>query len=93
MADSGQDLGVIRGKRYRLLRFMLEQIKLLVEKICGCGHHSRACVGGVELDRLRRDFLRGQWLIIEAEDPAKYGKPGELAARPRVQRIERDRLA
>ena len=65
--ERGQDLGIIGGKRHSLLRFMLEQIELLVEKVCGGGHHPRARVGGVELNRLGRllrDLMRRRWRLV-----------------------------
>ena len=56
----------------------------------------RPCIGGVELNRfgrLRGDLLRRLWRLIEAEHPSNDGEVGQLAACPRVQGIERNRLA
>src|SRR5262245_25392620 len=75
---------------------MLEQIELLVEKVCGGGHHSRARVGGVELNRLnrvRRNLVWQRGRPIKRVYRADHTEPRELAARPRVQGIEGDRLA
>ena len=86
----------VGGKRHRLLGFALEQIELLVEKVCGCGHHARARIGRVELNRLARlrgDLLWRHWRLIEAEHPADYREVCQFAACPRVQGIERNRLA
>ena len=94
-AENGQDLGVIGGKRQRRLRFMLEQIELLVEKVRRRGHHPRARVGRVELNglgRLRRNLRQRYWRLVKAEDPTNQSEPSQLAARPRVRRIEVDRL-
>ena len=71
--ERGQALGVIGGKRHRLLRLMLEEIELLVEVVGGCGHHVRAPVGRIELnrlDRLRHDLLRRHRRLVKTADQA-----------------------
>ena len=93
--ENSQDLAVIWGKRHRLLGFTLEQIELLVEKVSGCGHHARARVGRVELNRFGRqrgDLLWRHRRLIEAEHPANYREVCQFAPCTRVHRIERNRL-
>src|SRR5512139_2113010 len=90
--EIGLDLGVIGGKRQRLLSFILEQIELLGEKVRKRGHLVSARVGRIELnclDRLCRDLLLllRHWWVVDAEDPAQNRKPSPLAARFRIRRI------
>src|SRR5262245_40683328 len=73
----------------------LEPNELLVEKVSGCGHHVRARIARVELNRLagqRGDPLWRHRRLIEAEHPADYREVCQFAPCTGVHRIERNRL-
>src|SRR5262245_23746177 len=88
-------LGVIRSKGQGLVCFTLEQVELLGEEISHCGDHPCSRIVWVKLNTLSRvcdDVLRCHWRRIDTENPAHETQIGQLAARLRVCRIERDGL-
>src|SRR5262249_47162550 len=94
-AERRLEFGVIRSKRQCLLCFTLEQVELLCEEISHRGDHACSRIVWVKLNTLSSvcdDVLRRHWPSIYTENPAYETQPGQLAARLRVCRIERDGL-